>query len=169
MYCPKCGQQVPDSMRFCSRCGLQINEVAEWLAGTGQPYAQEEAQADTFSPRRKGMRQGAKIMFWGGVLLPIFFGLSIVVDSPIPLFVPFAILLAGLSILLYSRLFAEETPFNRSRLSQDAISGARTDASALPPASGVGINSMGRGQAGTAEMVQPPSVTDHTTKLLDRE
>ena len=36
MYCPKCGQQqVSDNTRFCSRCGLPIDVLAEWLAGGG--------------------------------------------------------------------------------------------------------------------------------------
>ena len=34
MYCPKCGQQqVSDEMRFCSRCGLALTGLAEWLGG----------------------------------------------------------------------------------------------------------------------------------------
>ncbi len=34
MYCPNCGQQqVSEEMRFCSRCGLALSGLAEWLAG----------------------------------------------------------------------------------------------------------------------------------------
>jgi hypothetical protein len=170
MYCPKCGQQVSDNMRFCSRCGLPISEVADWLAGNGALAVREDAQVDVLSPRRRGMRHGAKIMFWGGILLPIFFGISIAVDGPFPLFIPFIIVLVGFSLWLYARLFGEETPSNRSKQMQDAISGTRTDNSALPPVSADVISSSNRRQVRTNELAQPPhSVTDHTTKLLDRE
>jgi hypothetical protein len=170
MYCPKCGQHISDNMRFCSRCGLSLSAVSEWLEGGGGGLAvREEAERDVLSPRRKGMRRGGKTMFWGGVLLPIFFGLSIVVDSPVPLLVPFIIVLAGLSVLLYSRLFGEEILSNRSKQAQDMRFGTRPDNSALPPAFDAGMINGGRRQARTAEMTQPPSVTEQTTKLLASE
>jgi hypothetical protein len=168
MYCPKCGQQVSETMRFCSRCGLQVTEVAEWLAG-GVLSVREEAQPDIPAPRRKGMRRGAKIMFWGGIMLPIFLGLSIAFDSPVPLLFPFIIFLAGFSMLLYSRLFGEELPSNRIKQSQDVRLGAMPGQSALPPASDAGLAGGVMRPVRTAEMAQPPSVTDHTTKLLDSD
>jgi hypothetical protein len=173
MYCPKCGQQVAESMRFCSRCGLPISEVADWLAGAVGEGAsalapRDEAQESVLSPRRKGMRRGAKIMFWGGILLPLFFVFSLIADSPEPLFVPLIILLIGLAWLLYSRLFGEEVQPNRIQPPQDVRLGA-TPISALPPASDAGVVGSARREARTAEIAQPPSVTDHTTKLLDRE
>lgn len=169
MYCPKCGQQVSDNMRFCSRCGLPISEVAEWLAGGSGLAVREDLEASAISPRRKGMRRGAKVMFWSGILLPIFFGLSIGFDSAFPLLVPFIIFLAGLSLLLYSRLFGEEVSSSSSKEWQDVGLGAMPGKSALPPASDAGINSSGRRQTRTAEMARPSSVTEHTTKLLDKE
>jgi hypothetical protein len=168
MYCPKCGQQVSETMRFCSRCGLQVTEVAEWLAG-GVFSVREEAQPDMPSPRRKGMRRGAKIMFWGGIMLPIFLGLSIAFDSPVPLLFPLIIFLAGFSMLLYSRLFGEELSSNRINQSQDVRLGAMHGQSALPPASDAGLAGSMMRPLRTAEMAQPPSVADHTTKLLDSD
>lgn len=26
MYCPKCGNNLPDTARFCGKCGYQLNE-----------------------------------------------------------------------------------------------------------------------------------------------
>ncbi len=172
MYCPKCGQQVSDSMRFCSRCGLPIGEVGDWLAGLGGLVARDTPQASAPSPRRKGMRRGAKVMFWGGMLLPLFFGLSLAVDDPVPLIVPLMVILTGLSWLLYSRLFGEEAAPERIRQAQEeaaSFGAARAADSALPPASDAGVINSARRNARTAEIAQPPSVTDHTTKLLDRE
>src|SRR5215210_8575220 len=123
MYCPKCGQQLSDNMRFCSRCGLLISEVAEWLAG-GHLVVREEAEGARLSQKSKGMRRGAKVMFMGGILLPISFVLSIVFDEPFPLSIPFLVFFAGLSLWLYSRLFGEEVPDDRSQKAQDVGLGA---------------------------------------------
>jgi hypothetical protein len=115
------------------------------------------------------MRHGAKIMFWGGILVPIFFGLSIAFDSPAPLLIPFIVLLVGLSLLLYSRLFGEEVSYISGKQSQDVGLGAMPGKSALPPISDTGIGNSGKRPMRTAEIAQPPSVTEHTTKLLDSE
>jgi len=42
-------------------------------------------------------------------------------------------------------------------------------ATALPPASNNRMNSAGGQPVRTTELVQPPSVTEHTTKLLDSD
>lgn len=170
MYCPKCGQHASDNMRFCSRCGLLLSEVSEWLAGSGGGLAvRGEAPPNVLSPKRKGMRRGAKTMFWGGAMFPFFLMFSIAVDDPVPLFIPFIVFLAGLSMTLYSRLFGEEFPSDRIQQAQDVSLGTRPGNSALPPGSDAGVISGGRRQGRTAEMAQPPSVTEQTTKLLDSE
>ena len=111
MYCPKCGQQeAADDTRFCPRCGLPVSGLAQWLAKAGAPAADEEAPSALASPRRKGIRRGAKLMFLSLVLLPLFFGLCFPADSPVPLFVPLTFFLAGLSLTLYCRIFSEDTP-----------------------------------------------------------
>src|SRR5689334_7647741 len=44
MYCPNCGQQqVSDEMRFCSRCGLALTGLAEWLGGGMLVRREEES------------------------------------------------------------------------------------------------------------------------------
>lgn len=171
MYCPKCGQQqVSDSTRFCSRCGLAISELAEWVAGGGGlTLREEEAPVKLVSPRRKGMRRGAKLLFLSVVLTPIFLALSFMIDGPVPLFFPFTIFLAGLSLLLYSRLFIEETPPARSQPARPPELGTMFGNTALPPASGIGMNSVGGRRVRTSELAQPPSVTEHTTKLLNND
>ncbi len=170
MYCPKCGQQqVSDNTRFCSRCGLPISGLAEWLAGGGVLAVREEAPVGLASPRRKGIRRGAKLMFLSGILMPIFFGLSILVDNPGPLLVPFTIFFAALSLMLYARIFGEEIPHVKSQQARPTRLGSMSGNNALPPASNIWANSVGGQQVRTAELVKPPSVTEHTTKLLDRD
>ena len=115
------------------------------------------------------MRFGAKMMFWGAAITPVFLALSLAVDEPIPLFVPMIVFLAGLSILLYSRLFAEAISTKPSQQAQDLSFGTRPSYNALPPGSNAGVVSSVRIEVRTAEIAPPPSVTEHTTKLLDTE
>ena len=166
MYCPRCGQQqISDDMKFCSRCGLPFGGLATWVASGGPT----EAQFASTSPRRKGIRRGAKILFLSAVLFPLFLGFSLLIDEPVPLFVPFAIFLAGISIMLYSRLFGEEDKtLTKYQVPQTRL-GAPFVNSALPPAPNLPIDSIQTHKARTAEIVQPPSVTENTTKLLDNE
>jgi hypothetical protein len=164
-------EQVTDEMRFCSRCGLAISGLAEWVANGGVLAAREEdAPATSMSPRRKGIRRGAKLMFLSGVLVPIFFGFSILADNPVPLMIPFTIFLTGLAMMLYARFFGEETASEKSLKAQPHRLAATPQGNALPPASSAWVNTTGGQRVRTAELAQPPpSVTEHTTRLLDRE
>jgi hypothetical protein len=170
MYCPKCGQQqINDSTRFCSRCGLQISELAQWLAGGGTLALNEDATTpEGVSPKRKGITRGAKLIFVSVVLFPIFLALSFVVDGPEPLLIPFTVFLAGLSYLLYSLIFGEQTPA-KTRQAQPARLAPGFGSNALPPASNSWANRVSADSVRTAELAQPPSVTENTTKLLDND
>ena len=164
MYCPKCGQQqISDEMRFCSRCGLALSGLAEWLAGGGLPAQHDvEVQISPTSPRRKGIKRAAKLMFFSGVLFPIFIAISIAVEHGAPMMIPALVFFVSLVMMLYARLFSDKTaPITN----QTTISGSTR--SSLPPATSIPINS--RQQVRTNELAQPPSVTDHTTRLLDNE
>lgn len=108
MYCPNCGDERASGVRFCPRCGLRLDGVTELLANNGALPVSAPAQTSEPSLRRKGMRQGAKLMFLSGVLLPIFFGLCFSADNPAPLLVPLTVFLAGLSRTLYAKLFYED-------------------------------------------------------------
>ena len=174
MYCPRCGQQqISDEMRFCSRCGLPISGLAEWVAGGGVPSTNAAVKkVSSRSPRRKGIRLGAKVMFLSGVLFPVLLAISLDVDEGGPMILPVLIFFVGLAIMLYSRLFVEDIPSFQSDLAQTSRLATVSEASALPPASNIPIHSPGdfaRPRVRTNELAQPPSVTEHTTKLLDQE
>src|SRR5262249_17212721 len=108
MYCPRCSQQVGDETNFCPRCGFYFGALRELIATGGAPLTpQDMGKARQLSERQKGMRLGAKMVFFGVALLPIFIGLSIVADGPGPLLVPFTLFLTGVIWMLYARLFRE--------------------------------------------------------------
>jgi hypothetical protein len=169
MFCPKCGQQqVSDEMRFCPRCGLQLGAVAALLGGhalTPTNAAATETQAVKLSPRKRGIRRGAKLMFLSGALLPVAIGLSFLVEEPGPLLLPVIVFMAGLMWMLYSRLFGEESLPTSQPTSQAQLNSAQQGF--LPPPQSVPVSDFNKTPARTAEMVRPPSVTENTTRLLD--
>jgi hypothetical protein len=167
MFCPKCSQQqAADDVRFCSRCGFPLGVVRELLTGGGIPAA-PPAPAPQRSPRQRGIRQGARLIFWSVVLFPLFFGMCVLFGSPGPLVVPATLFLAGLVWMIYARLFGESFLPAWGRV-EDVRLGRYANDYALPPQPHAPAAALGPQHANTAEMIRPASVVDHTTNLLDR-
>ena len=170
MYCPKCGQQqISEEMRFCSRCGLALSELAEWLAGGRSLPAKREEKVDPMSRRRKGIRRAAKLMFFSGALFPIFLIISIAEDDGGPMIVPVILFFIALTMMLYARLFSDKTAPATNQAAQTSALGSAPAYGALPPATNMPMPNVGRQQVRTNELAQPPSVTENTTRLLDSE
>jgi hypothetical protein len=108
MFCPNCGDGRASESRFCPRCGFRLDGVTELLANNGVLPVIAAAPESAPPQRRKGVKQGAKIMFLSGVLLPIFFGFSIAFEDPGPMLVPLTVFIAGLARFLYSKMFDED-------------------------------------------------------------
>jgi hypothetical protein len=111
-------------------------------------------------------------MFLSAVLFPVFLLLSLAIDEGAPMFIPFLIFFAALTIMLYARFFGDETSPIKSQPAQAFHLGAMSDRSALPPASNIpihGVDNLAGQRVKTNELAHPPSVTEHTTKLLDKE
>jgi hypothetical protein len=178
MFCPQCGQQqVSDEMRFCSRCGFALGVVTELIAHDGAlaPHREENAK-----PSRRQTR-----MYKGLVLVAIGFLFALIclaftkAGAPLEIFATIGALLSGIVFLfgLFQTLAAylsdEDAQDERQSLSQK-IPGrpAQLDAparrAALPQAQGTPATDW-RPRLQTAEMAQPASVTENTTKLLDDE
>ncbi len=193
MYCPKCSQlQVSDEVQFCSRCGLLLNNVKELILADGKAtVSQSEAREDKLSPRQKGMRQGIKLMLLSVILIPAYILLAAlfpaadrliegsVSDTPfekISQAILFTIFMFGLARVLYARFFQQgaslgETEIETSQLSgslANQLNGSSTNY-ALPPSQSIPVSGFGSWRKDTGEMVQSPSVTEHTTKSLRRE
>jgi hypothetical protein len=76
MFCPKCGQQVSDQVRFCTGCGLRLTAVKQLLS-------QDDEADGTSSPdhplhlRRKDLNLGAAAMYLGSLFalfVAVFYG-----------------------------------------------------------------------------------------------
>ena len=171
MYCPNCGQQqVSEEMRFCSRCGLALSGLAAWLAG-GRPLANpvDEQHVAASSPRRRGMRRAAKVLFFSVVLFPIFLAISVAADEGGPLIVPCIVFFIGLVLMLYARLFSATTTPVKNQAAQTSALNSTAARGSLPPGSAIPMPEFGRSRVRTNELAQPPSVTENTTRLLDND
>jgi hypothetical protein len=175
MYCPNCGQQqVSDEMRYCSRCGLLLSGLIEWLAGGRLPFkpVDEVGQVPVpMSPRRKAMRRAAKLMFFSGVLFPIFLVFSLAFEEGAPMVIPFGLFFIALVWMLYARLFMDKAVpvHNLAAGAQTSALGSTSARGSLPAATNMPGPGIGRRQTRTNELAQPSSVTEHTTRLLDNE
>lgn len=129
------------------------------------------------SPRRRGVKQGAMLMLLGALIVPIFGVMSAFAPGRLEnVFAFFAAMSAlicfvgGPLRMLFAAIFEEGAPPpyqfpTQTGFAPPAIPPAHV--SALPPASVNTTAPWRRPQ--TEEIVAPPSVTDSTTKLLDKE
>jgi len=108
------------------------------------------------------------LMFFSGVLFPIFIAISALAEEGGPMIVPVILFFVALVMMLYARLFSEKTAPNLTSVQIPSI-GSNPTRGALPAANPLFSTGVGRNQVRTNELAQPPSVTDHTTRLLDND
>ena len=121
------------------------------------------------SPRRKHIRRAAKMMFFTGVLFPLFLIISIAEGDPGPLAVPFVLFFISLAWMLYARIFIDKPASRELPTAQTSVLGPNPTRNALPPPINVPMPGVGRHQVRTNELAERPSVTENTTRLLDNE
>lgn len=172
MYCPKCSQQqVSEEVRFCSRCGFSLNAVRV-LVASENALAEKGAGAQ-ISCGQKAVRRGAWIML-ASLAFTLFVGLMTAIDDDfaILLFLPFLGFVMGLLIVFYGAFLADKRARKKAAAQAHVLpmmpvqlgTPAELPASRIAP-----IESFPSKRGATAEMVQPPSVTENTTRLLDEE
>jgi len=178
MYCPQCGQQqLSEAARFCSRCGFRLETVAGLLATGGAPLAYaQQLEPGPETPKRKGARLGGKLMLSGMFLMPAMGLLSELIGSPEEfVIIGVIVFLAGLFRLLYALIF-EEGPYRRQPQPAQTpgyVPPAQftppREVSALPPQPATPARGYVPPRADTADLPYRPSVTEGTTRLLERE
>jgi zinc-ribbon domain len=169
MFCPKCGQQSSDEVRFCPRCGFQLAGLAAYMAANEHaPAGASVPRAPEMTARRRGMRRGAKLMFFSVVLLPVCIVLAEEADAPGPLLLAITTFMAGLAWLAYAWLFSDNVlPVGRGAGRRDL--GAAGDRPALDAPQFTPAPPFNQQRANTGEIYQPRSVIENTTKLLDKD
>lgn len=182
MFCPKCSQQQSsDSVRFCSRCGFQLDVVKELLLTDGVLLRPEaETRMSRRSARNRGIRQGVMLMLLTALVVPVSALLSRLGLVPRE-FIALAVLICpigGFLRLVYALMFEEGTrkrkpaatapPAYNTQATPAQFRQAHAEASALPPQQSRPASDFYSGRRiETAEMARPPSVTENTTRLLD--
>lgn len=179
MYCPRCGQeQVSAELRFCSRCGLPLNLVAEVVAHNGTlPQLDEIYKSKGLLTRSNGLKFGLVwFLLFTFLLTPLIAvadGEEIVAITAILGFV------GGILIMLFSFLFLKKEP--KSTSTAELNQGLRESASYLRGSAGKGSLPPQQSQPASSYMppagswqsdtndLQPTSVTEETTKLLKEE
>jgi hypothetical protein len=175
MYCPQCGQQqVSDITRFCSRCGFPLEGVMAVLSSGGAvPTRYVQPGGKLQSARSKGVKQGALLMLSTLPVVPLvaifttYFNLSPALLVPI---VSIGLFVGGLFRIFYALLMEDDTPQPQAESSKGSTPQFDRPAHmpALPP-SGANVTASWRPRPNTAEIYQPPSVTENTTRLLDKD
>jgi len=159
MYCPQCGQHQADDVRYCSRCGLLLQQISTWLNGESESLVQQTG--NQVSPRRRHILRAAKVAVFSSFLLPLGFIVGQMQREPQWFAIPLLIFFASLVWMLYARLFIPGIPMPTGRLKQveiretNYLAPSHSAVVALPPH-----------RVDTAEIAQPPSVTEYTTNLL---
>ena len=169
MYCPKCGTENTDTASYCRGCGANIALVPQALTGTladanaagGEGLTRRERR-DLRHGRKDPNIESAVVPFFGGLG---FFLVAFAVMAFMPggrlwgfwLFIP-AFFMMGGGLAAYLRWKeTQKTPQFPTYAPPSAIPPAPARASDLPP------------RRDTSDLYKPGSVTEGTTRLLDRE
>ncbi|HWS86002.1 MAG TPA: zinc ribbon domain-containing protein [Pyrinomonadaceae bacterium] len=188
MFCPNCGQrQVSNEARFCPACGFPLEVVGELVASGGRLHwrpPQQQAGPQELSPRQKGIRQGAMIMLSVLLAVPLLaiFGVALLgLPGEIVALAAVGFPVGGFLRIMYALLFEGNTPAlpaapQPSYMPPPAIPNylgtPPQQSHTLPPRQSAPVPAPPRPQRyNTGELVEPPraSVTDHTTRLLDKQ
>jgi hypothetical protein len=163
-------------MRFCARCGFPLEGAMVLVAHNGMLPRYDEGGEPKISARRKGVKQGALLMLIGAVLVPLLGIFSSFAPGRISVafeffaaaaailcFVggPLRMLFAGLFEEGAQRQFVMPSTYAPPAIPPPVRLTALPQASA-PPTAGW------KSRPQTAEILAPPSVTDHTTRLLEK-
>lgn len=177
MYCPNCSQQqLSEELRFCSRCGFPLSAVRELIATGGVP-AEREPEGGRLSPAFRGVRKGVWVLL-AGVLMTLVIGLMAAADEDLAvlLLLPLLCFVVGFVRVLYAVFLENRAPRGKKDSEQPQVPPARPPQPIsaarnpeLPPAQVPPTTAFIEKRVKTAEIVQPPSVTENTTRLLDEE
>lgn len=183
MFCPQCGQQQATGIvRFCSRCGFPLDGVIQLLGNGGMlpVYRSPDDPVPQPSPRRRGVKQGGVLFLSGILVVPLLGVLSSFAPSSAFLEILVAIaaiicFVGGPLRMLYAAIFEEGAPNRMQPGIRPYIPAPMPSPQFAPPAQNTALPPASMQppvswrRPVTAELANPPSVTEHTTRLLDKE
>lgn len=179
MYCPRCGQErTSEATSFCSRCGFLLTVTSELLptGGSLPPTLSQNVPAGP-SPRSRGIRRGILMFLLMFVVAPVI-GLLCMMVGLRPWPVGIAVFLLGVGGLLrmvYALMFESNYPIASPTGAALRVADAQLTGPAqasLPPHQTIPASEYAAPQHGRwrdTNDLEPASVTDNTTKLLEKE
>jgi hypothetical protein len=173
MHCPQCGraQEISDDVRFCRQCGFALDSVKDLLI---------PAQADSEANKPPGIlniRVGAdprslrglnqSVLLLGLAFVPVLLAIAQVVfgfslTSPQLLIKMFFIFLTAPVVRFAFAVYEAKQEWKPK-----AEIGGNQHRAELSQAQSVPVSALGAKQPDTQEIVEPLSVTEHTTRLLN--
>ena len=180
VHCPRCGQQQTGfETRFCPKCGFLMTGMSEVVAKGGlPPEVIGGRDPNAVSPKKRGLKQGALMMLSSLILVPVIAILSASLHIT-PVFVALTAIVTfwgGLLRILYALIFESSQPTTAhagfvSSFAQN-LTGKNSPQPALPPQQAEPAQDYFRPPAAgnwrDTNDLQPTSVTEDTTRTLDR-
>jgi uncharacterized membrane protein YvbJ len=173
VYCPSCGSNNQDEVKFCTRCGTNLSVVADALRGrTTGALEVDERMVSLF----KDFYRSRRMMIIGGAASALaLFKLA----GPVLLGVPekmIPIVILSLAFLLVSLIAfvwgLAKWNNSSSEIKALGLSPSKPKALTAPPERfmlPVEPSSIGVPAQATDPIALPSSVTEHTTHLLEDE
>lgn len=165
MYCPKCSEPNRDDIKFCRKCGANLEMVKDALTGR-LPQASTATPAQHGDKHAPSMEHAIQKIFAG--LGFIFVAFACLFFAPAGkiwwfwMFIPaFGSLGKGVAEYYGVKNRQQQSAPHTNQLPQYQQPPYQQPAIPPPPAS---VDYRPRN---TGEMAQPPSVTESTTKLFD--
>lgn len=164
MFCPKCGQQNPETGKFCRSCGTDLGNVSQALTGVpqSQPLIDRKGREITWERPIRQISMGVAFVvvsfilgvsgmgrgWWFWMLVPAFFMLG-----------------SGVATIVRLQQTKQERNSGSFPLNEPSFTPSAPQ-SALPP---VGVERVQTDPRYNTGDLVPPSVTDSTTRHLDIE
>lgn len=183
MFCPRCGQErISQETSFCSRCGFLLTAAAELLSTggalvLGSPPARGGVGGDGISPRRRGIRWGLFMFLLMFVLAPLI-GIILefaVGNDPWPVGVVILVLGGGgLLRIAYALFFESKYPAalaagTAPHIADGLSLGVNPTRPALGDVAATEYTAPQGGRWLETTDLEPSSVTEQTTRLLEKE
>lgn len=172
MFCPKCGTENPDNSKFCRSCGTNLGGVADAISGNLVKPNEIPQQLLNRKGKRITWESALTSLLMGFAFLGVAIALAITGKGQgwwFWMLIPSASMLGrGISQIIQIQKY-EEVHLNKSTgLAQNQFPNSSPNLN-LPPNQTEFIKTQGSIYE-TGELVErPPSVTEGTTKLLNKE
>ncbi len=170
MFCPQCGQErFSTETSFCSRCGYLLTGTADLLLNGGL-IPQIPTAGTAPSERSRGVKQGIFIMLTAILVVPVlvFTAIAFNIGPALPAIALVLLIAGGILRIAYAMMFQLASP-EAPAAANLALSG-QSETARLPHAQSIPATDFqvpGTGRWRTTSDLEPHSVTDGTTKLLD--